>query len=338
MLHLDARVHLDEEELALLVEEFERAGPAIAHCRAGAADPLAHLAPLLCGDSRCRRFLDDLLPPPLQRAVALAQRDDVAVMVAHHLELDMPRQLEEFLHVDGVVGESGQRLCLGDVDGAREGRLAVHYAHAAATAATRGLDDHRVADGAADPEALVDVVGQRSVRARHAGHAGLLHHLDGGDLVAEQADGLAARADKDKTALFDTLGEVGVFGQEAVARMDGDRVGHLGGADDGRHVEVAVLRLRRPDAHRLVGEQHVLEALVGGRVDRYRLDAQFAAGAQDTQRDLAAVGDDDLLEHCATRRRTRAGRTRPARRCAPARTPRGPPCPIRSGSSSSWPR
>ena len=30
---------------------------------------------------------------------------------------------------------------------------------------------------------------------------------------------------------------------------------------------------------------------------RDRLDAELAAGAQDAQRDLAAVGDDELLEH-----------------------------------------
>ena len=36
---------------------------------------------------------------------------------------------------------------------------------------------------------------------------------------------------------------------------------------------------------------------VGGGMDRDRGDAQFLAGAQDAQRDLAAVGDQDLVEH-----------------------------------------
>ena len=79
--------------------------------------------------------------------------------------------------------------------------------------------------------------------------------------------------------------------------MDGDRVGDFGGADDGRHVQVAQRRGRRPDAHRFVGQQHVLEAGVGGGVHGDGLDAQLAAGAQDAQRDLAAIGDDDFFQH-----------------------------------------
>ena len=54
---------------------------------------------------------------------------------------------------------------------------------------------------------------------------------------------------------------------------------------------------RRADAHGLVGEQHVLEVGVGGGMHGDGLDAELAAGAQDAQRDLAAVGDDDLVEH-----------------------------------------
>jgi hypothetical protein len=36
---------------------------------------------------------------------------------------------------------------------------------------------------------------------------------------------------------------------------------------------------------------------VGGGMHGDRLDAHLAAGADDAQRDLAAVGDQDLLEH-----------------------------------------
>ena len=138
---------------------------------------------------------------------------------------------------------------------------------------------------------------ERTVRARDAGHAGGLHHLDGRDLVAHQADGFGARADEDEAALLDALGEIGVLRQEAVARMDRDRVGHLGGADDGRHVQIGERRLRRPDANGLVGEQHVLGVEVGGGMHRHGLDAELAAGPQNAERNLAAVGDDDFLDH-----------------------------------------
>ncbi len=63
------------------------------------------------GDARRRRFFDDLLMAALHGAVALAQVNHVAVIVGQHLEFDVPRPLQEFLHVDLVVAERGP--CLG---------------------------------------------------------------------------------------------------------------------------------------------------------------------------------------------------------------------------------
>src|SRR6185436_11603186 len=68
MLDLDPRVHLDEEELAVFVEEFERAGAAITYLPAGIgaalADALAHLGRKV----RCRRLLEHLLMAALHGA------------------------------------------------------------------------------------------------------------------------------------------------------------------------------------------------------------------------------------------------------------------------------
>ena len=63
-------------------------------------------------------------------------------------------------------------------------------------------------------------------------------------------------------------------------------------------VEVAVARRRRADADALVGQPHMHRLGVGGGVHGDGGDAQLAAGALDAKRDLAAVGDQDLLEHC----------------------------------------
>src|SRR5688572_27099762 len=112
MLDLHARVHLDEVELTVLIEELERARAAIADVAAGGdAAVTDHLA-LLGVDARRWRFLDHLLVAPLQRTVALAEVDDVAVMVREHLDLDVARFLEELLHVDLAVAECRQRLRL----------------------------------------------------------------------------------------------------------------------------------------------------------------------------------------------------------------------------------
>src|SRR3546814_10689055 len=77
--------------------------------------------------------------------------------------------------------------------------------------------------------------------------------------------------------------------------------------------------LFRSDAHALVGQPHMHGVGGGGGVHGYRLDAHLAAGAMDPERDLAAVGDQDLLEHWhLTPGPPGSGRTRPAGRCRPA--------------------
>src|SRR5690606_18111286 len=91
------------------------------------------------------------------------------------------------------------------------------------------------------------------------------------------------------------------------ARVDGFGIGDFGGRDDGRHVQVAFARGRRPDAHGFVGQAHVLGVAIGLGVHHHRLDAELAAGALDAQRDLAAIGDQDFFEHISNQPMTNSG-------------------------------
>src|SRR5262249_1284859 len=62
------------------------------------------------------------------------------------------------------------------------------------------------------------------------------------------------------------------------------------------HVQVAVHRARRTDADRLVGLRDVECVLVGARVDGDGLQPELTARAHDAERDLPAVGDEDLVQ------------------------------------------
>src|SRR5439155_1704041 len=220
VLDLDARVHLDEIKLPLLVQELERAGAAVADLAAGLDAALAHLVAQLGRQVGCRRLFDHLLMPALQRAIAFSQ---------------------------------------------------IHY--------------------------ILVRVGQRAVGPRYRRHPGLGHGLLGTHLVAHQPDVLWAWTDEDETRALYFLREVGILGEKAVSRMDRLGVGDLGGADDRRNVQVAGDPRRWPDAYRLVGQLHVLGFRVGFGVHDHGADAHLPAGALDAQRDLAAVGNQDLLEH-----------------------------------------
>ena len=86
MLDLDAGVHLDEVELAVLVQELQRARAAVAD-RAHASTQRSPMSlRWRARDAGRGRFLDHLLVAPLHGAVALAQVDDVALAIGQHLE------------------------------------------------------------------------------------------------------------------------------------------------------------------------------------------------------------------------------------------------------------
>ena len=79
--------------------------------------------------------------------------------------------------------------------------------------------------------------------------------------------------------------------------MDGLGAGLLAGLDDLVDQQVGLRGRRRADGDRLVGHLDVQGVAVGLGIDRHRLDAHPAAGLDDAAGDLAAVGDQDLLEH-----------------------------------------
>ncbi len=206
--------------------------------------------------------------------------------------------------------------------GRHQCRFGVHDAHPAPAPAAGGFDDHRVTDLPRHLHDFLRILRQRALGPRHTGDAGLDHGHLGAHLVAHEPDGVGARTDEDEARALDLLGEVRVFGQESVARMDRLGVGHFRRRDDRRNVEIASRRGGGPDADGFVGEAHILGLAVGFGVDHHRLDAELATGALDPQRDLAAIGDQNLAEELVRilghDRRRRGAQRRQVRRSRPA--------------------
>ena len=150
----------------------------------------------------------------------------------------------------------------------------------------------------------------RAVTTRQHRDASLLHRPARARLVAQQLDDVRVGTDEPDVTRLADLGEVRRFRQESVAGMDRVGAGNLGGADDRRHVEVAVGAARRADADVLVGEADVQRVLVGLGVHGHGLDAELAARVDDAQGDLAAVRDQDFLEHPSLSRTTETRRHR----------------------------
>ena len=151
-------------------DELDRARAVVAR-RARQRDGLRARAVAQLGrDDRRRRLLEHLLVAALQRALALAEREHVAVRVADHLHLDVPRARQEALEEHAVVAEARRRPrgCAAAI-AVVELLRALDDAHPAPAAARRGLDQQRVGVRAA--RRLVRSATRRPARPRAAAAA-----------------------------------------------------------------------------------------------------------------------------------------------------------------------
>src|SRR5690606_25450779 len=294
-LRLNPGVALDEEDLAVFIEALEGAGAAVPQLDTGLYATGLNLGAGLLVDTGGGCFLDNLLVATLQGAVTVPQVDGVALAVGQHLHFHVTRVGQELFQVDHGVAEGRARFGAGQADRLDQVFFLVHHAHAAPTAATSSLDDHRIADPTADLQALFLVLGQGAIGAGHGRYAGLLHGGNCRHLVTHQADHLGAGADEGETGVFDLLGKVGVFREEAIAGVDAVGTGHLGSADDARNVQVRLGCDCRADADGFVSHRQVHEFAVSSGVHCHGLQPQLFASADDAQCNFAAVGYEYFL-------------------------------------------
>src|SRR2546423_6863878 len=111
MLDLQPRIQIDEEERAVESEQ-ELEGPRVpivdrpARTLAGGLHLLAGLG---C-EGRRRGFLDQLLVPPLDRALALSQGEHATLAVAEDLDLHVTRRDDQLLEIEIAGAESRNGL------------------------------------------------------------------------------------------------------------------------------------------------------------------------------------------------------------------------------------
>src|ERR1700742_272321 len=135
MLDLQPRIHFDEENILAVGDEFDRPGSDIGDRSRRLACGGTYRIALRTIERRRWGLLDHLLMPPLQRAFALEQRQQIAVAVADDLHFDVPWILDEFFDQHAVVAEGRLGLTLGaDHCGGKLARRA-HDPHASATTA-----------------------------------------------------------------------------------------------------------------------------------------------------------------------------------------------------------
>ena len=289
VLHLQARVHLHEVKagsphavplvrlacpcrggpalgrpgggiftaLQALDDELHRARTHIAHGLGGGHGGLAHLPAQVLTHAGRGRFFQHLLVAALHRAVALVQVHTLAVRIGEDLDLDVARALHVLFNQHRVVAKAIDGFALAAGQGLGKVACLLDRAHALATAAGAGLDEHRVTDAIGlVPEHGGVLVG--AVVTGHQGHAGFFHELLGLGLQAHGLDGRGRRADEHQARVGAGLSKLFVLAQKAIAGMDGLRARGLGCLDDALPAQVAVLGGTAANMHRLVAGGHML--------------------------------------------------------------------------------
>ena len=295
---LEAGVHLDEMEAAAVEEEFEGAHAAVTDLRDRGRGPSADSIAIGGAQNGGGGLLDNLLVPTLYRAVAFAEMDCVAVAVDGDLNFDVARVFYELLDEDPGVAEGSGRLPPGQQEGGGEIPRFAGDLHSASAASGRRLQQYGIPYVGRRPGGLLLVPDRvRAARDGRDPHGG--HGLLCGDLVPHRCDVIGARTDEYEAVVLHHPCEGGVLREEAQSRMHRLRPGHVRSGEDGGHVEVAVLGRGGADADAFIGQPHVHRLRIGGRVHGDGMDAHVPACPNDPQCDLAAVGDQDLVEHAS---------------------------------------
>ncbi|MNF78710.1 hypothetical protein D3C84_609030 [compost metagenome] len=172
---------------------------------------------------------------------------------------------------------------------------AVAATDTAAAAAGGGLEHYRIADALGFAQRFGQV-GDVALGAGGDRHAGLDHAAARFGLVAHAADHFGRGADELDPALGADIRQLGVFGEETVARMQGVAAGLDRQVHQFARVQVAGQGVGA-DAVGFVGTLDVQGVPVGIGVDGHRADAHLGASAHDSDGNLTTVGDQDFLDH-----------------------------------------
>ena len=291
---LQAGVDLEERDRPVDAdEELARACAEVARFANDRLGRVVELVDLSLGEVGGGRLLHELLVPALKRAVAGGDDHDVSVLVGEDLGLDVAWVVEVALDEALAATEGGDGLAYGGVE--QLGDLLERARDLeATTAATEGrLDGDGEAVRAGEVDDLVGVL-HRVGRALDLRGTGALRDVARGHLVAEVADGMRRRTDPGEAGVDDRLGEVGVLREEAIAGVHGVGTALARGVEQLVDHEVGLRGRRTAQGVGLVGDLDVQSVTVGIGVDRHGKDALVAAGARDSDGDLATVGDEDL--------------------------------------------
>ena len=221
---------------------------------------------------------------------------DTAVLVTKDLKFNVVRVNDKFLDVNRTVSKCLLGFHAGGVVSLHQTAFVAGNAHATTATTGDGFDHYWKTNFAGDAEGLGFGI-DRAVATRRDRHTSLAGAVAGGIFVTHKANRLRRGTNKLDVATGANFGEVRVLRQKSISRVDRIGIANLRSADDAVDFEITFRTHSRPNANSLVGELHMEAVDVGLRVNSNRLDTQFPTGADNTEGDFAAIGDQDFFKH-----------------------------------------
>jgi hypothetical protein len=218
-------------------------------------------------------------------------------VVGQQLHFDVARREDAALEIDRGITEGGAGFRARRPQRAGQLRRVRHHSHALAAAAGDGLEHQRIADPLSNREhvGLRNLVAERILGTWDNRHAGRDRDLPRGGLSPHERDRFGRGADEGHAGVAAGGREILVLGQEPVARVHCVGAGSTDRVEDPVDAQVTFAGRVPADGVGLVGHPHVKGRPIAIGVDRDAPDPHVAARADDSHRDLAAVGDQDLL-------------------------------------------
>ena len=125
----------------------------------------------------------------------------------------------------------------------------------------------------------------------------LFHQRLGRALATHGADRFHRWTDEDDAIRGTCLSELFVFREKAVAGMYGLRTGLFRRVEDAFDIEITFARGRQSDQYRFVCEARMARIGIGFGEHRHSANAQATRRLDNPAGDLAAIGNEDFLEH-----------------------------------------
>jgi len=297
MFDLDAGIHFEKVKVAGIIdEELHRTGVFVLNGLGKFDGGFPHPFTEIAIEEGGGGFFEKFLVAALDRAVAFADVDNFSALIAEDLEFDVVRFFNIFFKIDVGISEGFFCFHACGEEAFDEADVIVSGSHSFAPSAGDRLNHYGIADLFCGFDRFL-LGSYWAIASRGDGDAGFAGIFSSEGFISHSADRFGRGTDEADVAGLANFGEVGVFGEESVARVNGVHVSNFGGGDDSVDFQITLSAGTWPDTDGFIGGLDVEGVVICLGVNGEGANAHVFAGADDAECDFAPICDKNFFKH-----------------------------------------